>query len=106
MVRPSGLGGLGVFALVDIEVGTIIHEEAPLFQCALRNLYHAFEALCMKDQARFLALHHWGGDKDYPVMGIFTTNRYVALEVFLIPKTFFPESLLIRHSFSPESSSH
>ncbi|TGO29545.1 hypothetical protein BPAE_0014g00010 [Botrytis paeoniae] len=75
-VKTSPKGGLGCFAKVDIESGTMIHSEEPLFLSSMVQIYYNFEQLTAEKQAAYLKLHYWQGLAAHKVLAIFQTNRF------------------------------
>ncbi|CAD6449099.1 590c0793-41eb-4516-a665-f6c263a231ef [Sclerotinia trifoliorum] len=75
-IKSSPKGGLGCFARTDIESGTIIHSEEPLFISSILQIYHNFEQLTAKNQATYLGLHCWHGLANHKILAIFQTNRF------------------------------
>ncbi|TGO66687.1 hypothetical protein BOTNAR_0056g00260 [Botryotinia narcissicola] len=75
-VRTSPKGGLGCFAKADIESGTMIHSEEPLFLSSMVQIYYNFEQLTAEKQAAYLKLHYWHGLAAHKVLAIFQTNRF------------------------------
>ncbi|KAF7956029.1 hypothetical protein EAE96_004950 [Botrytis aclada] len=75
-VKTSPKGGLGCFAKVDIESGTMIHSEEPLFLSSMVQIYYNFEQLTAEKQTAYLKLHYWHGLAVHKVLAIFQTNRF------------------------------
>ncbi|KAJ8058803.1 hypothetical protein OCU04_011791 [Sclerotinia nivalis] len=75
-IRTSPKGGLGCFARTDINSGTMIHSEEPLFISSILQVYYNFEQLTAEKQAAYLGLHCWHGLANHKILAIFQTNRF------------------------------
>ena len=77
-IRPSPKGGLGAFAIKDIQDNTAIIAENPLFRCHLHEeIEWCVDMLPRRLKDEYFGLHHWTGVDQSKVHGIFKTNRYV-----------------------------
>jgi hypothetical protein len=84
-VRESAKGGLGAFAIKDIEEGTVLLEELPLFKGDFGNIYDEYQKFTEKQTAEYLSLHAWKGSSrgdTETITCIFATNRYVFVCLF------------------------
>jgi hypothetical protein len=79
-VRSSDKGGLGAFATRNIEKGTAIMAEEPLFCGDFGDVSQAYQNFTREQAEEYLSLHAWTGssrgDKQL-ITCIFATNRYV-----------------------------
>ncbi len=55
-IRPSKLGGLGVFALKDIGIGHVIHTEEPLLKTTPAMLMGHFHRLPAEQKKKYMQL--------------------------------------------------
>ena len=74
-VRKSPKGGWGAFAIRDVERGTVVFSELPLFRTKIGNIYHEYENLTREQRAEYRTLAHWYKVNPTKVMGVFLTNR-------------------------------
>ncbi|RDL31091.1 uncharacterized protein BP5553_09880 [Venustampulla echinocandica] len=75
-VRESPKGGLGAFAVQDIEEDTVIMAEEPLFKATFVEVFYEFEKLSKEKRGEYLSLYAWSGIERHKVLAIFSTNRF------------------------------
>lgn len=74
-VRRSPKGGYGAFATKDIEVGTVIMSEKPLFRAISGEVFYKYENLATEQREEYRSLHGWSGLGLPRLLAIFKTNR-------------------------------
>lgn len=74
-VRKSPKGGYGAFATKDIEVGTVIMSEKPLFRATFGEVFYEYEQLTFPQKVEYRSLHGWSALAKNRVLSIFKTNR-------------------------------
>ncbi|CZR55981.1 uncharacterized protein PAC_05869 [Phialocephala subalpina] len=75
-VRKSPKGGYGAFATKDIEVGTVVMSEEPLFRAATMDVYYMYWNLTAEQRVEYRSLHGWSGLGLPRLLAIFKTNRF------------------------------
>jgi hypothetical protein len=81
-VRKSPKGGYGAFAIKDIEKGTVIMSEEPLFRANYLEVFYKYEALPAEKRDEYRTLFGWKGVSDHHILAIFKTNRYVTTSYY------------------------
>jgi hypothetical protein len=76
-VKNSPNKGYGAFAIKDIEIGTVVISETPLFRCYFSDVFHKFEEVTREQRAEYHTLHgHMTLAPDNKILAIYKTNRY------------------------------
>ncbi|KAH8801404.1 hypothetical protein F5884DRAFT_513703 [Xylogone sp. PMI_703] len=75
-VRGSPKGGYGAFALDDIDVGTVIFSEKPLFKAHEISFHHEYERLSQEQREEFATLSCNRGLSADPEIATFLTNSF------------------------------
>ncbi|TAQ91160.1 hypothetical protein B7494_g520 [Chlorociboria aeruginascens] len=75
-VRASPKGGLGVFALKDIEAGTVVHSEKPLFRADFIDVFYEHDKLSDAQKRVFKSLHCHRALHEIRTVAIYQTNRF------------------------------
>ncbi|KAF8853204.1 SET domain-containing protein [Acephala macrosclerotiorum] len=75
-VHRSPKGGYGAFATKDIEVGTVVMSEEPLFRATFSEVFYKYENLTTEQRVEYRSLHGWSGLGLPRLLAIFKTNRF------------------------------
>jgi len=91
-ITTSPKGGVGAFALQDIENGTEIHSEPALLQATDTSLQQAFKELSADQKKSYLKLYSYDAIDVNKVVAVFKTNRFRTIPpncgIFLIASRF------------------
>ncbi|KAL2061406.1 hypothetical protein VTL71DRAFT_7679 [Oculimacula yallundae] len=75
-VRRSKKGGYGAFATKDVEKGTIVMTEKPLFRASFMEVFFELEKLTKAQRQEYKTLHGHMELSDSRELAIFKTNRF------------------------------
>ncbi|OAA62816.1 DUF1772 domain containing protein [Niveomyces insectorum RCEF 264] len=102
-IRPSPLGGLGSFALRDLERGEHILVERPLLRTDSFHLTRELDRLTPAQRAMFFALHGYHPDRNASeIERIWTANTFVAGAL----EGIFPVASRFNHACKPNVGYH